>query len=139
MRGASVFLIALMESGDLDYAFEYESVIRQHGLEMLSLPNTVNLSENSLADFYQQVEVKLDFQRFSTVKPQFFGEPIAYAITIPDSSPHPEEAQLFIQFLLEEEGRAIMAANDQPLLDVYTADNFNNLPEALQAYCLPSP
>ncbi len=137
MRGASVFLIALMESGDLDYAFEYESVIRQHGLEMLSLPDGVNLSENSLADFYKQVEVKLDFQRFSTVEPQFFGEPISYAITIPDSSPHPQEAQLFIQFLLEEEGRTIMAANFQPLLAEIPADNFNNVPQSLQAYCQP--
>lgn len=137
MRGASVFLIALLESGDLDYAFEYESVIKQHGLEMLSLPDAVNLSDNTLEDFYNQVQVKLDFQRFSTVKPQFFGEPIAYGITIPESSPHPEEAQLFIQFLLEEEGRAIMAANYQPLFEAYSADNYNNMPESLQKYCQP--
>ena len=29
LRGASIQLIALLELGDLDYAFEYESVIRQ--------------------------------------------------------------------------------------------------------------
>ncbi len=33
LRGASMELIALLESGDLDYAFEYESVIHQHRLE----------------------------------------------------------------------------------------------------------
>ena len=33
LRGASIQLVALLESGDLDCAFEYESVARQHGLE----------------------------------------------------------------------------------------------------------
>ena len=33
MRGYSVQLLGLLDSGDLDYCFEYESVARQHGLE----------------------------------------------------------------------------------------------------------
>jgi molybdate/tungstate transport system substrate-binding protein len=136
IRGASVFLIALMESGDLDYAFEYESVIRQHGLNMVSLPDSINLGDVSLRDQYRQVEVKLDFQRFSTVKPIFIGEPIEYAINIPSSSPHPEEAALFIQFLLSEEGRAVMEKNQHPLLDAYPADGFAHMPEILQELCV---
>ena len=136
IRGASVFLIALMESGDLDYAFEYESVIRQHGLKMVSLPDSINLGNISLRDQYQQVEVKLDFQRFSTVKPIFIGEPIEYAINIPTSSPHPEEAALFIQFLLSEEGRTVMEKNQHPLLDTYQANGFDQMPEILQDICV---
>lgn len=135
MRGASVFLIALMESGDLDYAFEYESVIRQHGLEMLSLPDEVSLGSNDLLDFYKDVVVKLDFQRFSTVKPEFMGEPITYGITIPDSSPHPEEAALFIRFLLSEEGQAVMAANDHPLFEQFPVSGYQQLPDVLKPYC----
>ncbi len=38
IRPYSVNLLPLLESGDLDYAFEYESVIKQHGLESVSLP-----------------------------------------------------------------------------------------------------
>lgn len=136
MRGASVFLIALLESGDLDYAFEYESVIRQHGLEMLSLPAAVNLGDESLSEFYGQVEVKEDFQRFSTVKPQFFGEPISYAITIPSSAEHPQEAELFIAFLLSPEGQAVMAANQHPLLEQFSADGYTEMPDSLQALCV---
>lgn len=116
MRGASVFLIALMETGDIDYAFEYESVICQHGLEMLSLPPETNRSDETLAEFYGQVEVKLDFQRFAKIKPVFYGEPISYALTIPSSPTHPQEALLFIEFLLGPEGQAVMADNQHPLL-----------------------
>jgi len=136
IRGASVFLIALMESGDLDYAFEYESVIRQHGLKMVSLPDSINLGNLSLRDQYQKVEVKLDFQRFSTVKPLFIGEPIEYAINIPSSSPHPEAAALFIQFLLSDEGRAVMEKNQHPLLDTYPANGYDQMPEILQEICV---
>ena len=53
LRGGSIMLIALLESGDLDYAFEYESVIRQHGLEMVSLPDEVNMGETDFESAYK--------------------------------------------------------------------------------------
>lgn len=137
IRGASVFLIALLQSGDLDYAFEYKSVIKQHGLEMLELPPEVNLSAEELRDFYKNVEVRLDFQRFSTVDPHFIAEPIEYAVTIPDSSPNPEKAELFIQFLLSDEGKAIMQRNYHPLLASFPANGYVNMPASLQAITNP--
>ena len=114
VRGASIQLIALLESGDMDYAFEYESVIRQHGLEMLHLPEAVNLGAENID--YGKVQVNLDFQRFATVKPEFRGERIGYGITIPSNAPHPKEAALFIAFLLGPEGRALMEADQPPII-----------------------
>jgi len=137
IRGASVFLIALMESGDLDYAFEYESVVKQHNLSMLELPAEVNMGSEELRDFYKNVEVRMDFQRFSTVDPHFIAEPIEYAITIPDSSPQPEAAELFIQFLLGDEGKAIMSKNYHPLLESFPANGFENMPPVLQSISYP--
>jgi molybdate/tungstate transport system substrate-binding protein len=133
LRGASIQLIALLESGDLDYSFEYESVIQQHGLKTLSLPAEVNLGEQAYAEFYKQVQVNLDFQRFATVKPQFRGERIGYGITIPASAPHPEEAAQFIAFLLSSEGRSLMEADHHPMFDTFIADGYENLPSVLQA------
>jgi molybdate/tungstate transport system substrate-binding protein len=138
LRGGSIMLIALLESGDIDYAFEYESVIRQHGLEMVSLPETVDMGEAEFESAYQAVQVNLDFQRFATVKPQFRGERIGYGITIPANAPHPDEAALFIAFLLSPEGRAIMEADHHPLFDPYLADGYSNMPESLQTLCVPA-
>jgi len=135
LRGASIQLIALLESGDLDYAFEYESVIRQHGLKLLSLPDEVNLSVEDLNDFYQQVLVRLNFQRFSTVQPEFRGEQIGYGITIPSNAPHPEAAELFIEFLLGPEGRAIMDANFHPVFPSPEVDGCENIPPSLAGLC----
>ena len=136
LRGGSIMLIALLESGDLDYAFEYESVVRQHGLEWLPLPAAVNMGEPEFEPTYETVQVNLDFQRFSTVKPQFRGERIGYGVTVPSNAPHPQEAALFIAFLLGPEGRAIMQADYQPLLDPCIADGEASMPEDLQGLCV---
>ncbi|MCX6053902.1 MAG: tungstate ABC transporter substrate-binding protein WtpA [Chloroflexi bacterium] len=134
VRGASVELLALLESGDLDYAFEYESVIRQHDMELLSLPEEVNLGSETMD--YSGIEVKLDFQRFATLKPLFKGEQIGYGITVPTNSPHPEEAELYIAFLLGPEGRAIMQANNQPLFDSPVGVDYGAIPVNLQTLCV---
>jgi len=135
IRGSSIQLIALLESGDLDYAFEYESVIHQHGLEMVGLPDEVNLGVEALAEFYRQVEVKIDFQRFASVKPVFIGEPIGYGLTIPSNAPHPDQAQSFIEFLLGLQGREIMQSNDQPVLDPLPCEGIDRMPQRLKTLC----
>ncbi len=45
LRPYSVNLLPLLQAGDIDYAFEYESVIKQHGLEYVSLPPEIDLSD----------------------------------------------------------------------------------------------
>jgi molybdate/tungstate transport system substrate-binding protein len=132
LRGASVQLLALLESGDLDYAFEYESVIQQHKLQMLRLPDEVNLGEPAFADFYKKVEVDLDFQRFATLKPKVCGEQIGYGITIPSSAPHPKEAALFIAFLLSPQGREIMLKQYHPMFETVVADGSDHIPAILR-------
>ena len=132
MRGSSVALISLLEAGEIDYAFEYESVIQQHGFEMLKLPPSLNLGEDGMEDQYGKVTVKMDFQRFASVDPVFKGEKIKYGLTIPSNAPHPEEAALYIQFLYGPEGQAIMQQNKHPLLIPFIVDKPENLPELIQ-------
>ncbi len=138
LRGGSIQLLALLESGDVDYAWEYESVIRQHGLQMLSLPDDVNLGSPAHEADYSRVEVRLDFQRFASVKPVFRGERIGYGITIPASAAHPAEAAQFIAFLLGPEGRAIMEANHHPMFEVPLAFGYEQMPAELQALSQPA-
>jgi molybdate/tungstate transport system substrate-binding protein len=135
MRGASVELLSLLESGDLDYAFEYESVIGQHNLNLLALPDKLNLGTEG--QDYSNVEVVLDFQRFAKVKPIFRGEQIGYGVTIPTNAQHTKEGELYIQFLLGPEGRAIMAANGQTVFEPPFCINEENIPDTLQSVCAP--
>lgn len=137
MRGSSIQLLGLLESGDIDYAFEYRSVIEQHKLEEIVLPDEINLGSPDHLQDYEKMVVKLDFQRFLTVEPLFRGEVIAYGLTIPADAPHPQEAEQFIQFLLGDEGRQIMSANHHPLLDPVTVDHPASLPESLRHLIQP--
>jgi molybdate/tungstate transport system substrate-binding protein len=74
IRNSSIQLIALLESGDIDYAFEYESATLQRNLLLLRLPDAVNLGVPEYAAEYAKVQVRMDFQRFLSVNPVFNGE-----------------------------------------------------------------
>ena len=137
LRPYSVELLPLLEAGEIDYAFEYLSVIKQHGLDYVALPPELNLSDPSLAGHYAAVDVTLDFQRFASVKPEFRGEPIRYAATIPSNARQPQAAAIFLAYLLGPEGQRIMAENYQPMLSLPLADNREAAPEEVRALCRP--
>lgn len=138
LRGSSIQLIALLESGDLDYAFEYESVIAQHGLPHILLPDAINLGSPSMEAGYARVQVKLDFQRFASVKPVFQGETIGYGIVIPSNAPAPDLAERFLAFLLSAEGRAVMQAAHHPLLTPIACHHPERIPPLLRDFCPPA-
>ena len=132
MRPKSVDLIALLESGDLDYAFEYSSVAAQHKLNFVDLPPQIDLSSEEFKDYYARAEVKVKGKKpgeFLTKK----GKPIVYGVTIPKNFPRQEIAIAWIDFLLSPEGRAIMEANGQPPITPATNDK-SKLPDRLKRY-----
>lgn len=133
LRSYSIQLLALLESGDIDYSFEYESVAKQRGLRFLSLPQDIDLSSQEHTNQYQKVVVNLNFQRFSSVMPKFYGAQIVYGITIPANASHPQEASEFLEFLLGTEGNTIFSENNQPLLATPACDNIDALPLELKS------
>jgi molybdate/tungstate transport system substrate-binding protein len=135
LRGASIQLVALLESGDLDCAFEYESVARQHGLEYVALPGQIDLGEEQYRRLYRTVSVELDAQRFASVRPEFAGDLVRYAFTIPANAPDPELARQFVAFLLGPEGRRILAAEHQPLLTPPELDDAAAAPGEVRRAC----
>ncbi len=137
IRPYSVELLPLLESGDLDYSFEYASVAKQHGMKFVKLPPEVNLGDPTYATTYSKVTVKLDFQRFASVKPEFPGEAISYGVTIPSNARQPEAAAKFVAYLLGPEGQRIMAQNSQPMITPALANNIDAIPEGIRALCAP--
>ncbi len=138
LRGASIQLVALLESGDLDCAFEYESVARQHGLDYVRLPAAIDLGDEGRRDDYGTVEVKLDFRRFASVRPVFRGDVIRYAFTIPANAPDAALAREFVAFLLGPDGRRILTADHQPLLTPPELDAKAAAPEEVRRACAGS-
>lgn len=133
MRPKSVELIALLESGDLDYAFEYSSVAEQHNLNYVELPREINLSDVDFEDFYAQAEVEIAGAQPGE-KIVMIGKPIVYGVTIPKNFPRQDVAIAWVDFLLSAKGMDIMAANYQtPIIPAKTNDA-SKLPESLKKY-----
>lgn len=137
MRGSSVVLLGILESGDIDYAFEYKSVARQRNLEFLEFPSEINLGSNDFEKLGYDLRVKLDYRRFASITPIFTCQTILYGATIPNNSPHYEEAIRYLEFMLGPNGARIFADHHQPYLSL-VADNHGRLPEELKLMVSPS-
>jgi molybdate/tungstate transport system substrate-binding protein len=132
LRGAHMEIMALLESNDVDYTIDYKSTVLQDGLSYLELPPEINLGDSSYTQNYQNVVVKLDYQRFATVNPVFQGLPIIYGMTIPNNAKNTAAAIKFIQFVLGPEGQKIFQNCNQPELIPPICDNVSALPGALK-------
>lgn len=118
MRGKSADLVALIQLGELDYAWTYTSLARWHRLRFVPLPPEVSLGEPSLAEWYGTASVRLPGVSLAAKDSvEVRGKPIVYALTIPRDAPHPETAVAFVQFVASAEGRAILEAANLTALE----------------------
>jgi molybdate/tungstate transport system substrate-binding protein len=102
IRDGSIYLMSLLSSGGIDYAFEYRSVAEGQNLSYIPLPEEIDLSSPAFKDEYARARVVLGFERFSSLGRVRTGSPIVYAVTVPNTAPHPELAKQFMNFTLAE-------------------------------------
>jgi len=127
VKPKSVELLALLEAGQLDYAFEYKSVAVQHHLKYVELPDEINLSNWTLRDYYAQVNVTISKGNEKVV---IKSAPILYGVTIPSNAKHPSDAIELIKFVLSEDGRNIIdECGQNPIYPAYTDDLARAPPE----------
>ena len=134
IRPKETDLLALLESGEIDYLFIYRSVIQQHSLKMVALPDQVNLKSPALADLYRTATVQVTGKKPGEIVAQT-GEPIIYSVTIPRDAPNRPAAEAYVALLLSPEGQAIMAASGQGPLQPALVDHADKLPEVLKPLC----
>nr|WP_321512821.1 tungstate ABC transporter substrate-binding protein WtpA [uncultured Pseudodesulfovibrio sp.] len=103
VRPKSVELISLLQSGHMDYAWEYLSVAVQHGLKYITIDNHMNLSDLALTDFYSQARVQVTGKKPGTFIERV-GKSITYGITMLDTAKNPEAAEAFLAYMFDPEG-----------------------------------
>lgn len=138
-RSSEVDLIALLESGYLDYSFIYLSNAKQYGFNYIELPDEINLGTKENEGNYEKIQVLFEHQRFSTVSLDRTGETIYYGATIPTNAPNPELAETFIHFLLNGEGKTGFEAEYHPIFTPSYTDNSQAVPQSLQSLTIPEP
>lgn len=122
IKPKAIQLVAALQSGELDYAFEYLSVAKQNNLEYVELPSQLNFGDPKYKKFYSQAVLTLEDGK------SVFGKPIVYGVTIPKNAPHKKLAQEFLSFLIGKEGKEIFEKNGQPPIALKTNVSLNQLP-----------
>lgn len=103
-RDTETSLISALQLGQIDYLAIYRSDALQYGLKYLDLPAAINLSDGAHAADYAQISVH-------TKNGDLVAKPIVYAVTVPGSAEHPDQAKAYVAFLLGAKGQEIMAAD----------------------------
>lgn len=112
MRPKEADLVALVQAGELDYAWSYRSIAMTSRLPFVTLPPEVDLSDPQREEWYARASVRLPGPRLSTADSITVpGEPIVYAMTIPTRAANRRVAEAFVRFALSAEGRAILERN----------------------------
>jgi molybdate/tungstate transport system substrate-binding protein len=106
MRPNAAELAALLQTGELDYIFDYESVAAAYGFHALHLPAAIDLGDPARGAEYQRARIRVKGKGNDTVT--FIGAPILYALSVPIHAPHAAAAERLAAFLLSADGRRMM-------------------------------
>lgn len=135
IRPKEIELVALLESGDLDYAWFYESMARASGVRHLQLPAAIDLSSADRRDTYALATVRvIGASPRDTVVMR--GAPIRYAFSVPVKAAHPALGARFAAFLLSDAGRRALAGEFLATLAV-PDEVGSNVPAAIQSALRP--
>lgn len=132
IRPKEVDLLAILESGNIDYIFIYRSVAIQHDLKYITLPAQINLGNKEFSDYYEKANISVKGKRPGEAVIQT-GEAMVYGFTIPINAPDKMLAEIFAKYLLEN-GLKIMQKNGQPPVINPEIATYKALPEILKPF-----
>ena len=109
VRPKETDLVGLLQAGEMDYIWSYESMAQAAGLQWIQLPPEIDLGDPARAAEYGAASIRVP-GRTPGDTIVFHGEPIVYAISVPRDAPHRELGERFVAWLLSEEGRGVLRA-----------------------------
>lgn len=108
LRPKEADLVGLLQAGEFDYIWSYESMARAQGLKYVQLPDAIDLSSPSDSAFYATASVNVRGKGADSVA--FRGRSIVYAFSVPMRAPHREAAERFARWLASADGRRVLRA-----------------------------
>ncbi|MEP7065518.1 MAG: extracellular solute-binding protein [Gemmatimonadota bacterium] len=117
VRPKEVDLMGLLQAGEIDYAWSYESVAQAAKLPYVTLPRAIDLSDPAASDQYARATVRIPGNSMKDTV-ELKGEPILYGFSVPRSAPHKALGEKFAAFLLSPAGKRILAREHLDALPV---------------------
>ncbi len=109
-------LVGLLQVGEMDYIWSYESLAQAAGLRFVHLPPEIDLGSPSDSAAYAAASVRVAGSAPGdtiTIR----GQPIVYGFAVPVDAPHPALAREFAAFLLSDRGKRILRATELDALE----------------------
>ncbi len=103
IRPKSVELLSLLETGNMDYAWEYLSVAVQHKLKYIALPDEINLGNSRFNANYKNAVVTVTGEKPGTTM-DMTGESCVYGIALIKDAPNSAAAIKFLEYMLDPAG-----------------------------------
>jgi molybdate/tungstate transport system substrate-binding protein len=116
VRPKEADLVGLLQAGEFDYIWSYESMAKSLGLNFVRLPEAIDLSSPADSVLYATARVKVRGKGADSV--EFRGRPIVYALSVPTAAPHRALAEQFVRYLLSADGRRVLRGQGLDALDV---------------------
>jgi molybdate/tungstate transport system substrate-binding protein len=131
LRPKEADLVALLQAGELDYAWSYRSVAQAAGLRAVDLPAAVDLGDPALDTAYARVSVRVPQSSGDSVT--IVGAPILYALSIPRMAANQADAEAFVRWLFGPAGREVLARNGFTVLEepIFHTDHPASIPSGL--------
>ena len=134
IRPKEVDLIALLESNNIDYVFNYRSVAVQHKLNFLALPDEINLKNPKFNEEYKKAVVDIKGKEPGKTD-QVKGEAMIYGITLLKNAPNKEAGIAFLEFMLsKDKGMKILEKDGQPSVIPMQVAAYDKVPSALKPF-----
>ena len=116
VRSSLSQLTALIEAGELDYAFEYRSTAVERGLKFLEMPPALDFGDERLAREYGEASFEVTGAKPGEKK-RIHGTPIHYAIAVTSSAAQPALAREFVRLVLSAKGKEILTRHGFVVFD----------------------
>lgn len=134
IRPKETDLIALLESGHVDYIFLYRSVAQQHHLPYVQLPDELNQGNPLMEKWYAGVSTETLGAKPGTCIVEK-GKSMVYGLTIPKKSKNRHLAENYLVFLLDSnKGMKILEDSGQPSVVPSYSPFFDKIPPSLQKF-----
>ena len=135
IRPKSVELVSLLQTGNMDYAWEYLSVAVQHELKFVELPDYINLGNYKHDTFYKNAVVKVTGKKPGTFLEKK-GKSCTYGITLLKNAPSTRASVAFLEYMLDPQGglKVLKNMGQPPFIPCRapTAEMKARLPKVLQ-------
>lgn len=132
IRPKEVDLLALLETGNIDYLMIYKSVALQHNLKFIELPDEINLSNPDFEQNYNTVNIFVNGSEPGKTT-EIVGSSILYSLTIPKNAINKDLALKFALFLCNpEKGGKILQKEGMGVVNYCDSAYLKNLPKELK-------